>query len=73
MQIYMKLVYQYMVIFSNFPLTSNHLHSLRVENWDSNSQLVVDKHNIFMTNYAINQKKDLGSFKLIYYTWIFYT
>ena len=39
----MKLVYQYMAVFSNFSLTSNHLHSLQVENCDSNSRLVVDE------------------------------
>ena len=38
----MKLVYQYMAIFFNFPPTSNHLHPLRVENCGSNSRLVVD-------------------------------
>ena len=43
MKIFMKLVYQYMVIFFNFSLTSNHLHSLQVENCDSNSRLVVDE------------------------------
>ena len=39
----MKLVYQYMAIFSNFLTTSNHLHPLQVENCDSNSRLVVDE------------------------------
>ena len=39
----MKLVYQYMVIFFNFSLTSNHFHPLQVENCDSNSRLVVDE------------------------------
>ena len=39
----MKLVYQYMAIFFNFSLTSNHLHPLQVENCDSNSRLVVDE------------------------------
>ena len=39
----MKMVYQYMAIFNNFPLTSNHLHPLQVENCDSNSRLVVDE------------------------------
>ena len=43
MNIYMKLVYQYMAIFFNFPPTSNHLHPLQAENWDSNSRLVVDE------------------------------
>ena len=40
----MKLVYQYMAIFFNFPPTSNHLHPLQVENCDSNSRLVVDEY-----------------------------
>ena len=39
----MKLVYQYMAIFFNFLLTSNHLHTLQVEKCDSNSRLVVDE------------------------------
>ena len=39
----MKLVHQYMAIFFNFSLTSNHLHPLQVENCDSNSRLVVDE------------------------------
>ena len=43
MRISMKLVYQYMAIFFNFSLTSNHFHSLQVENCDSNSRLVVDE------------------------------
>ena len=43
MKIYMKLVYQYMAIFFNFPPTSNRLHPLQVENCDSNSRLVVDE------------------------------
>ena len=43
MKIPMKLVYQYIAIFNIFPLTSNHLHSLQVENCDSNSRLVVDE------------------------------
>ena len=32
-----------MVIFFIFYITSNHLHSLQVENCDSNSQLIVDE------------------------------
>ena len=32
-----------MGIFFNFSLTSNHFHSLQVENCDSNSRLVVDE------------------------------
>ena len=39
----MKLVYQYMAIFFNFSLTSNHLHPLQVENCDSNSRLVLNE------------------------------
>ena len=40
----MKLVYQYMAVFFNFPPTSSHLHPLQVENCDSNSRLVVDEN-----------------------------
>ena len=43
MKISMKLVYQYMAIFFNFSFTSNHLHTLQIENCDSNSRLVVDE------------------------------
>ena len=43
MKIPLKLVYQYIAIFFNFPPTSNHLHPLQVENCDSNSRLVVDE------------------------------
>ena len=45
MQIFMKLVHQYMyiAIFVNFSPTSNHHHPLQVENCDSNSRLVVDE------------------------------
>ena len=43
MKIFMKLVYQYMAVLSNFSLTSNHLHPLQVEHCDSNSRLVVDE------------------------------
>ena len=43
MDISMKLAHQYMVIFFNFETTSSHLHSLQVENCDSNSRLVVDE------------------------------
>ena len=39
----MKLFYEYIVIFFNLSPTSNHLHSLRVENCDSNSRLVVNE------------------------------
>ena len=43
MKISMKLVYQYVAVFFNFSLTSNHFHPLQVENCDSNSRLVVDE------------------------------
>ena len=43
MNISIKLVCQYMVIFFNFSLTSNNLHPLQVENCGSNSRLVVDE------------------------------
>ena len=39
----MKLVYQFMAIFFIFSPTSNHFHSLQVENCDSNSRLAVDE------------------------------
>ena len=45
MEISIKQVYQYIVIFLNFYTTSNHLHPLQVENCDSNSRLVVDEDN----------------------------
>ena len=44
MNIYIKLIYQYMVIFVNFSTTLNHLHPLQVENCDSNSRFVVDEN-----------------------------
>ena len=43
MKIPMKLAYQYMAIFFDFPPTSNHLYPLQVENCGSNSRLVVDE------------------------------
>ena len=43
MNISMKPVYEYMTIFFTFTPTLNHLHSLHVENCDSNSRLVVDE------------------------------
>ena len=43
MKISIEQVCQYMVIFFKFLLTSNHLHPLQVENWDSNSQFIVDE------------------------------
>ena len=43
MIISMKLVYQFIAIFFNFQINSNHLHPLQVENCDSNSRLVVDE------------------------------
>ena len=39
----MKLIYQGMAIFFNFPPTSIILYVLQVENCDSNSRLVVDE------------------------------
>ena len=39
----MKLVYQYMAILINLSPTSSRLHSLQVENCDSNLRLVVDE------------------------------
>ena len=41
MKISMKLVDQCMAIFFNFSPSPSHLHSLQVENCDSNSRLVV--------------------------------
>ena len=41
----MKFVYQYLAICFIFSPTSNHIHSLQVENCDSNSLLVVDEDN----------------------------
>ena len=43
MKISKKLFYHHVAIFINFQTTSNHLHSLQVENCDSNSRLVVDE------------------------------
>ena len=43
MEIPMKLVYLYIVIFFIFSPASTHLHPLEVENCDSNSRLVVDE------------------------------
>ena len=39
----MKLFYQYTAIFVNFAPSSSHLYSLQVDNFDSNSRLVVDE------------------------------
>ena len=44
MEISIKRVYQYMIIFLNFYTTSNHLLSLQVGNCDSNPRLVVDEY-----------------------------
>ena len=65
MKISMTLICQYMVIFFNFSLTSNHLHPLQVENCDSNSRLVVDeddngKFRIERVNWPVNY--EFGSF-----------
>ena len=54
----MKLVYQYMAIFFNFPLTSNHLHPLQVENCDSNLRLVVDEDD--NGKFRLERVKDQG-------------
>ena len=43
MTISIKLVYQYVAIFFNFPPTSSYLHPVQVENCDSTSRLVVDE------------------------------
>ena len=43
MKISLKLVCQYMIIFLNFPFTSNPFYPLKVENCDSNSILVEDE------------------------------
>ena len=43
MKISMKMAFQYMVIFFIFSTTSSHLYPLRVENFNSNSRLVVDE------------------------------
>ena len=43
----MKLVYQYMTIFFTFSPTSSHFHPLHVENYDTNSRLVVDEDDKF--------------------------
>ena len=69
MKMSMKLVWQCMVIFFNFSLTSNHLYPLQVDNCDSKSRLLVDEDdngkfrlkrvkqrfcdNILLTNYCI--------------------
>ena len=45
MKISMELFHQYIAIFFNFSTTSNHLHPLQVENFDSNWRLVVDEDN----------------------------
>ena len=57
----MKIFYQYMAIFFNFSPTSNHLHSLKVENCGSNSWLVVNeddngKCRIERVNSRLNQE-----------------
>ena len=59
MKIPMKLAYQFMAVFFNFSPTSNHLHSLQVENCDSNSRLVVDKDARLVVD-----KDDNGKFRL---------
>ena len=73
MKISTKLFHQYTTIFLNFSPTSNHLHALQVENYDSNSRLVVDEddngklrpewvHLSSMTTY-IHITKDISFFR----------
>ena len=65
MKISMKLVYQYMTTFINFLPTSNHIHSLQVENCGSNSRLVVDEDDNGLTGltglntHYISSKRDV--------------
>ena len=64
MEIPIKRVYQYIVIFLNFYTTSNHLHPLQVGNCDSNSRLVVDEddNGKFRTGRA---KLNMSNFKCV--------
>ena len=39
----MKLFFQYLAIFFNVSYTASHLHPIQVENYDSNSQFLVDE------------------------------
>ena len=66
MEISMKLVYQYMLIFLNFQTTSNHLHPLQAENCDSNSRLVVDeeekgKFRLEKVNIIVSDRESVNS------------
>ena len=61
MKISLKLIYQYMAIFFNFPPTSNHLHPLQVENCGSNSRLKDDNG-----KFRLERVKALKYFRLIY-------
>ena len=71
MKIFMKLVHQYMIIFCNFLLTSNHLHPLQVENCDSNSRLVVDEDDYgkFRVKRHENDHDTLGTLRLSVSKW----
>ena len=60
MKISMKLVYQYMAIFFNFPSTLNHLHPIQVGNCDSNSRLVVDEDD--NVKFRLERVKALSAF-----------
>ena len=55
-----KLSHQYIAIFFNFLNTLNHLHSLQVENCDSNSRLVVDEDD--NGKFSLERVKALGYF-----------
>ena len=60
----MKLFYEYMVIFFNLSPTSNHLHTLQVENRDSDSRLVVDEDD----NGKFRLERDNAHFFFIMYS-----
>ena len=62
MNISMKLVYEYMTIFFTFTPTLNHLHSLHVENCDSNSRLVVDEDDNVKSGFMLPERY-LSGFK----------
>ena len=63
MNIFMKLVYQYMLIFFIFLTTLKHLHPLQVENCDSNSRLVVDEDD--NGNFRLERVKKFFQFEII--------
>ena len=64
-KISMKLVYQYMAIFLNSSLISNHLHPLQADNFDSNWPLVVDEGD----NGKFRFKRELTI--IIYDAWVY--